>query len=160
VNWFLIYTKPRFEIKLSKKISELGIEVFCPTYKTLRQWSDRKKKVELPLFSSYIFVRLDQCEPVKINWLSGFSHFVYWLGKPVVVRDQEITSIKLFLDKVVHESIKVNHLVVGKEVQIGSGPFKKVKGKVLKIGKKKAVLQIDTLGSLIEAELSLSEIIL
>ena len=144
---------------MSKKISELGIEVYCPTYKTMRQWSDRKKKVELPLFSSYVFVKLDHYDPIKINWINGFSHFVYWLGKPAVVRDQEISSIQLFLSKVVHETIRVNQLEVGKEVKISSGPFKQVKGKVLKIGKKKAILQIDTLGSLIEAELSLNEIL-
>ena len=55
-HWLVIYTKPRSEKKVSQRLKEMGIMIFCPTVTTVRQWSDRKKKVEVPLFNSYVFV--------------------------------------------------------------------------------------------------------
>jgi transcription antitermination factor NusG len=137
----------------------MGYEVYCPTIKTLKQWSDRKKKVEEPLFRSYVFIKMAPHEVSQIYWVPGFSRFVNWLGKPVIVRESEIESIKMFLNRVVHDSIQIDHFTVGDQITIRSGALKKVKGVVLKIGKRKAVLQIDSLGTLIKAEVALSDLV-
>lgn len=154
----MIYSKPRHEIKLASRLTDMGIECYCPTIKTIKQWSDRKKKVEEPLFKSYVFVNVDEADRENIFHVPGFSRFVFWLGKPIVVREEEIIATKNFLNKVVHDSILVKKLEVGKEVRISSGVLKNMAGKLLKIKGNKAILQIDSLGTLVQAEVALTEL--
>ncbi len=157
-KWMLIYSKPRHELKLSERLADMGIEVYCPTVKTVRQWSDRKKKVESPLFKSYVFVNVDEKERESVFWVPGFSRFVFWLGQPVVVREEEIQATKDFLNKVEHNTIKLQRLEVGKEVKVITGPLKNTSGKLLRVHNNKAILQIDTLGTLVSAEVALTEL--
>ena len=158
-KWMLIYSKPRHELKLSKRLAELGIEVYCPTVKTVRQWSDRKKKVEEPLFKSYVFVKVDEKERESVFWVPGFSRFVFWLGKPVIVREAEIQATRDFLSRVEHDTIKLERFKLGEELRVSSGPLKDTKGTLLRLHKNKAVLQIDTLGTLVTAEVALTELV-
>lgn len=154
----LIYTKPRSELKLVKKLEELQYTVYCPTRKTIRQWSDRKKKIAEPLFKSYVFIYIKPAQMQDITWVPGFSRFVYWLGKPVVVRDEEIEATRQFIDKVAHDTIAIKRFDVGQNVKVSVGPLKNVEGKILRISKKKAQLQIDSLGTVMSAELALSDL--
>ena len=152
-SWRLIYSKPRHELKLSARLRAMDIETYCPTRKTVRQWSDRKKKIEEPLFSSYVFVRPTTKQMEQIFYVPGFSRFVYWQGKPVLVRDQEIEATRQFLDQVVHDTILLSKFEIGKTVKVGTGPLKNMDGKLLEISNNKAILQIDTLGTLVKAQI-------
>lgn len=76
-EWFVIYTKPRCEKKIAQKLEALGIEVFCPLITTIKQWSDRKKKVEIPLFSSYIFLKIAEAKRKDVFQISGVLNYVY-----------------------------------------------------------------------------------
>jgi transcription antitermination factor NusG len=154
----LIYSKPRHELKLSARLASLQIECYCPTIKTMRQWSDRKKKVEEPLFKSYVFVRVDDSDREQVFHVPGFSRFVYWLGRPVIVRDEEIAETQNFLNKVVHDSILIQRLEIGKEVRVVSGPLKNTTGKLFRIRGNKATLKIDSLGTIVQAEIALTEL--
>ena len=66
INWYVIYTKPRSEKKVAERLSEDGVEVYCPMIKTIRQWSDRKKKVLLPMFPGYVFVHVSLMDKTKL----------------------------------------------------------------------------------------------
>ncbi len=90
MTWFVLYVKPQNEIKVGKALTALGIEVFCPTKKEVRQWSDRKKTVEVPLFKSYVFVKLEAQNRNQVFSVPGVVRYLFWLGKPAVVRDEEI----------------------------------------------------------------------
>jgi len=158
-QWMLIYAKPRHELKLAKWLMQAGLEVYCPTIKTMRQWSDRKKKVEEPLFKSYLFINICHNRREEVYIAPGFSRFVYWLGKPVVVRAEVIEATKLFLDAVNHDTILHQKLKPGNNVKIIAGPLQNSEGKILEIKKNKARLQIDALGTIITAEVSLSHIL-
>ena len=158
-QWMLLYSKPRHELKLSKKLSDMGFETYCPTVKSVRQWSDRKKKIEEPLFKSYVFAKLKDSEREQVFFVPGFSRFVFWLGKPVIVRECEITATKNFLAKVVHDSIRVKQLQVGDNVHVAIGPLKNVEGKLLRIQGQQATLQIDTLGTIVQAKIALADLI-
>ncbi len=158
-SWFLIYSKPRHELRLAERLSDRGIETYCPTLKTVRQWSDRKKKITEPLFKSYLFVRPEKVQMEEIFFVPGFSRFVYWLGKPVKVRHADIEATRAFLNKVVHDSVSVEQFQVGQKVRIVSGPMARVDGVILEKGSKKAILQIDSLGTLVKAEVALTDIV-
>ena len=60
MNWFVIHTKPRFEKKVEERLLSLGIEAYCPTRKEIRLWSDRKKKIDIPVLPSMVLVRLEE----------------------------------------------------------------------------------------------------
>jgi transcription antitermination factor NusG len=96
-KWFAVYTKPRWEKKVHRSLSEKELESYCPLNKVSKQWTDRVKVVEEPLFKSYVFVRIAEDELTRVRMVGGVLNFVYWNGKPAVVRDSEIEDIRRFL---------------------------------------------------------------
>lgn len=111
----------------------------------MRQWSDRKKKVDIPMFPSYIFAHVEEAERHELLQDPGVLNYVYWLGKPAIVRDDEIEAIRQIADE--GEDIAVSSLQVekGQLVEIGHGPFKGMKGKIDQINKSNIVLYIQQL---------------
>ena len=75
--WYVVYTKPRWEKKVYSLLEEEGIEAYCPLNKVHKQWSDRMKWVEEPLFKSYVFVRLAEEEMSQVRMVSGVINYVY-----------------------------------------------------------------------------------
>jgi len=148
-KWLVVYTTPRAEKKVYDRLKEQGIETYLPLYTTIRQWSDRKKKVELPLFNSYVFVRVGEKERFVVLETYGVVRFLYFLKKPAVVRDKEIEAIRQFLNQTEGLKIKIE---VGQKVEIASGPMEGIYGKVVRIGKEKLVLHIEQLSMTLIAE--------
>jgi transcription antitermination factor NusG len=97
--WYAVYTKPRWEKKVDGLLKEQGYESYCPLNKVRRKWSDRYKIIEEPLFSSYVFIHLTEKEVKTVRQVNGIINFVYWNGKPGVVKDDEIVSIQKFLNE-------------------------------------------------------------
>ena len=147
--WNVLYTTPRAEKKVYDRLMELGIETYLPLYKTIRQWSDRKKKVEVPLFNSYIFVRSPGKQRFEILTVYGVVRYLYYLGKPAIIRQKEIDGIRRFLNQTEGYKITVE---VGDKVEIASGVMEGVFGEVIRVGKDKLVLQIEQLGMNLVAE--------
>jgi len=145
-KWFAIYTKPRWEKKVNQLLTDKGVECYCPLNKVKRKWSDRTKTVEEPLFKSYVFVKVSEEERTKVRLTNGVVNFVYWNGKPAVVREKEIQVIKLFLDE--HENVQVRpmDLSVQQRVLITSGTFMDRTATVLDVRKKEVKVSIDSLG--------------
>src|SRR5271170_1144069 len=98
MNWFVLYTKPRWEKKVYTLLTGNNIEAYCPLNRVRRKWSDRVKWVEEPLFKSYVFVRIAAEEQIRVRMIAGVVNFVYWLGKPAVVKNKEIEVIRKFLN--------------------------------------------------------------
>jgi len=98
-HWYAVYTKPRWEKKVAEVLTRNSIENYCPLNKVLRQWHDRKKVVQEPLFTSYVFVKVEESRFSELRRIGGVLNLVYWLQKPAVIRDEEITMIRKFLDE-------------------------------------------------------------
>src|SRR5436305_10048529 len=96
-QWFAIYTKPRWEKKVDGLLLRKGIESWCPLQKVERQWSDRKKIINDPIFKSYVFVRIKPEERLPVLQTEGVLNFVHFLGKPAVIKDEEVANIKSYL---------------------------------------------------------------
>ena len=149
-KWLAIYTKPRSEKKVAERLTKLGIDVYCPTYTTLRQWSDRKKKVTLPVFSSYVFVKVLEKERQIVLQDQGVMSFVFWLGKPAVIQEEEIKHLKIFLGEHKDSSFNIKALEPGDKVTLQQGVFAGEEGKVEKVGNKKAYILLESVGLLVE----------
>ena len=157
-KWFAIYTRPRWEKKANLLLVEKGIESYCPLNKVKRKWSDRMKMVEEPLFKSYVFVKVAETDRSLVRMTSGVINFVYWNGKPAVIKDKEIQNIRRFLDE--FENVEVHPLILkpDQRVKIASGPLMDQEGKVLDVRNKKVKVAIDSLGYVLIAYVERSKL--
>ena len=144
--WTAFYTKSRNEKKIAERLSARGYEIFCPMRTVLKQWSDRKKKVKEPVFTSYIFARVDEAARMSILNDSGIVCNVHWLGNPVKIRDCEINEIRAFLEE--HSDAVVSSLNFrsGDHIEINSGPLSGSNGVISEVRGGKAFLLIRGLG--------------
>ena len=145
MKWFVLYTKPNYELKVAEGINTLGINAYCPTYSEIKHYSDRKKKVKKPLLPSYVLVQLSEQDRPKVFSIPGVVRYLFWLGKPAVVREEEIKLLKSNL-KGVFDEANISKLSIGKEYTIPSGPLKGQTGKVLDVLKNKLRLELPSLG--------------
>ncbi|WP_417885255.1 UpxY family transcription antiterminator [Zunongwangia sp.] len=152
MKWYVIYTKPKAELKVTNTLEKLGVEVYCPTFEEIRQWSDRKKKITTPLFKSYVFVRLKEKERPIVFDVPGVVRYLFWLGKPAIVRNCEIEDLKQWLSRKDLTQIKATSFKVGDEVQLAN-TIDKNKLIIEEICRGKAKLILPKLGYKIEAKL-------
>jgi transcription antitermination factor NusG len=152
-KWYAVYTKPRWEKKVAEFLTKQEIENYCPLNKVWRQWSDRKKLVHEPLFKSYVFVRIEEADQRKVREVFGILNFLTWLGKPAVIRDEEINLIRQFLNE--HENIKTQKcdIKINDTVRITSGPFSFQKGNVVEVRNNAIKVFLPSLGYEMIAEI-------
>ena len=144
-KWFVVYTRPQQELKVSEQLSRMGITNYCPTITLIKQYSDRKKKVIKPLLSSYVLVELEEKERNKVFACCGIVRYLFFLGKPAVVRASEINLMQDNLNGVYHD-VKVTSLSMGQSHTIKEGPFSGFTGKVVQSDNTKVKLEIASLG--------------
>jgi transcription antitermination factor NusG len=143
--WFAIYTRPKNEKKVVEGLEKLGIEVYCPMVTQVKQWSDRKKKVEMPLINSYVFVNIEDKNRNTVFEVSGVVRYLFWLGKPAVIQEQEIEALKASL-KGILSAVEVNGIQPGDSLTISKGPFQGKEGVVSQVDKNKIRLVLKELG--------------
>jgi transcription antitermination factor NusG len=148
--WYVVYTAPKAEKQVEQRLINQGFEVFLPLHLTPRKWSDRIKMVEMPLFPSYLFVLTRKSDLYDLVRVPGLARIVYFEGEPAVVRPQEIRAIRQFLECANGKSCS---LELDDEVKVAVGPMKDAGGRVIKIGKKYAVLLLDKLGLQVQVAL-------
>ena len=144
-TWYAVYTKPRWEKKVAAVLLDKGIENYCPINKVTRQWSDRKKVVLEPVFKGYVFVRLEEDKKWEVKQVNGVLNFVYWLGKPAKIRDEEIDMIRKFLNEFDDVQVEAKGVVVKSEVRIKQGVMMNYHGVVVEVLGNRAVVKIDAL---------------
>ena len=123
-KWLVFYTKSRWERKVEKYLRQFGFEPYLPLHKVLRQWSDRKKKLEIPLFNSYIFVYDYEHRIQDMLKVPGISWNIRHNGKPAVLRVSELEMIKRFISSGLFlETTSVADLEPGDRVKVIDGPL-------------------------------------
>jgi transcription antitermination factor NusG len=158
-KWYAVYTKPRWEKKVNSLLTEKGFESYCPLNKVRRKWSDRIKLVEEPLFKSYVFVNIEESDRNNIRMTNGVMNFVYWLGKPAVIKEKEIIAIRNFLNEYEDVQITPIQLSPSQRVKITTGPLMDREGKVVDIRGKMVKVAIDSLGYILMAYINRTKLI-
>ena len=143
--WFVIYTKSRNEKKVAELLQKNGVEVFCPLVKLKKNWSDRKKIVETPLFNSYVFVNLSEKDRNVVFNVPGVIRYVFWLKKPAVARDSEIERLKSVLHETM-DSFSIENYQIGDSVKISEGVFKGLDGVIEKQSNNKLHVILENVG--------------
>lgn len=150
-NWYAVYTRPRWEKKIAENLTKKGIENYCPLNRVLRQWHDRKKIIHEPLFTCYVFVRVEEAIFSEIKKTEGIINFVYWLRKPALINKSEIETIKKFLNEYSNIQLEKVALNIHDKVKILGGPLMNQEGKVLSINNKLVKVALPSLGYLMIA---------
>ncbi|KOP39474.1 antitermination protein NusG [Flavobacterium sp. WLB] len=150
MNWYVIYTKPKWEKKVAERLIQMGIECYCPLITKIKQWSDRKKKVEMPLFNSYVFVQLPDSERNSVFEIAGVVRYLFWLGKPAVVRDEEINIIKNSLKAPNIADASVIPFHVGDKIKLESGVFNNQNVIVQEVSNTHYILVLESLGCVLK----------
>ena len=157
-TWFAVYTRPRTEKKVADNLSRRKIENYCPLNRVVKQWSDRKKMVMEPLFTSYVFVHATEKELSAIRQTDGVINFVYWLNKPAVIKDTEITAIKRFLHENTNVKLERMPIYVNDNVRILNGPLMEYEGQVLSVKNNTVRIALPSMGYLMYANLETSNV--
>ncbi len=153
-QWYVVYTKPQWELKAYKQLTEQGLEAYCPTYTEVRQWSDRKKKLRRPYFINYLFVCLEERERNRAFASPGVLRYLFWQGRPAVVREEEVRLMREYLDGERLTDARVERYAVGDEVTFARGALKDRQARIEEINRQQVRLLLPALGYRITARLA------
>lgn len=157
-KWYAVYTRPRCEKKVSEILTRKKIENYCPINKVVKQWSDRKKVIYEPLFTSYVFVRVPELAITSLKQTQGVINLVYWLGKPAVIRDFEIEEIKKFLCDYVNIKLEKSPISISDKIRILGGPLMEFEGEVMSVGNNTVKVALPSLGYMMFAEVETANV--
>jgi transcription antitermination factor NusG len=157
-KWFVLYTKPKYEKKVYGQLLEKKIESFLPLQEVMKQWSDRKKKVEEPLFPGYVFIHSGEKERLLSLNTVGVVRCLTFKGRLAVVNDFEIENIKKLLSY--GKILEVHSLLgIGARVKIIQGPLSGMIGLLTEVrGGKRFTISIEDLNSSISIEIPIEDI--
>jgi len=135
-HWYAVYVRSRYEKKVHQWLEEKELTSFLPLLETMRQWSDRKKKVYEPLFRGYVFVNIDmKHEHVKVLETEGVVKFIGIGRNPSVISERDIEWLRTLVREpdALHQTVST--MPVGRKVRVLAGPFKDLEGIVVKRGR-------------------------
>jgi len=148
-KWFVLCTKPRNELKVLNRLISLGIDAYTPSRIELRQWSDRKKKVLVPLLPSMVLVRLDEKEVQKVFDIPGVVRYLFEHGTRAVVSNEEVQAMQMYLENI--HTLNKQGLAEGDTVQV---PMLDQEAILLSVKGKKCIAQLKKLGAIVSFQLS------
>jgi len=156
-RWYPVYTNSRAEKKAYQELQRKGIEAYLPLRKEVKQWSDRKKVVEEPLFKSYLFVRISNKEHAEVLMTQGISRFLYFSGKIAIMPDKQMEDLKLLMASGEDLELIEHDIQPGERVLVNAGPFKGMIAELVSIKNKRSlVLKLENLGYAIEVKTSMA----
>lgn len=145
-KWYALYTRPRAEKLVYQRLVEAGIETFLPLQKTYRMWSDRKKLVEKPLLSSYVFVKTNKKSFPKVYKTNGVVKFISFEGQPVSIPQNQIDNLRLLVNSDAPIEVSSERFATGDNVEVINGSLIGLTGELIKIGSKnRVIVRIDRL---------------
>lgn len=159
-HWYAVYTKSRAEKRVQEIMLEQGFTVYLPLVKTLRQWSDRKKKVEIPLIASYIFVNISDDEYFDVLNIPGVVAFVSFEGKAARIPKNQIDILQAAVNQDLEIEIQKNLIYPGEKVKIIAGPLKGAEGEFLmEKHKRNFILNMYNIGFALKIEVNASDVV-
>ena len=150
LDWFVLYTKARHELKVVKGLKQIDIEAYTPTKLEYRTWSDRKKKVQTCLLSSMVLVRLHEKEVNKVFNVPGVRRYLFFDGARAVVYNYEVNAMKRFLEEK-FEIANQTKFEIGNSVEV---PFLDQEGEIIEIEGKKCIIRLQMLGATMSFQLN------
>lgn len=160
--WYALYVHSRAEKKVHALLTEMGFEAYLPLITVMRKWSDRMKKVEEPLFKSYLFVRADEKYHFDIVNIPGVTKVIRFEKKAVIVPENQINAIKKYCNDYTEEDNNNNNIIEfheGQLVRITTGEMMGLVGRLAPINnKKRLIVYIESVGHYLPINISRSKV--
>lgn len=159
--WYALYVHSRAEKKVYERLKEMDLEAYLPLVTKMKQWSDRMKKVEEPLFKSYLFVRSDEKRHYEILAIPGVTKFVCFEHKAVVVPENQINAVKKYCNDYVEDEKETEEIELheGQLVRITSGEMSGLIGRLAPINnKKRLIVYIESVGHYLPINISRTKV--
>jgi transcriptional antiterminator RfaH len=158
--WYAIYTRSRGEKKVAEVLKNDGFEVYLPTVKTLREWSDRKKMVEVPLISSYVFIKVSEKEYYNVLNASGAVRYVTFEGKAAPIRESQMLAMRMAVEGNAPIELISKRLKPGQPVKIIAGPMKGAEGEYLETKHKhNFIINLNHIGFSLKIEINANDVV-
>ncbi|HTW31713.1 MAG TPA: UpxY family transcription antiterminator [Candidatus Sulfotelmatobacter sp.] len=157
-RWYAVYTHARHEKKISEQLSQKSIEQFLPLYETVHRWKDRRVRLQLPLFPSYVFVRIALLDQPRVLETPGVVRLVSFSGKPVPLPDLEISALRQGLSSGLRAE-PLAYTALGRRVRVKSGPLCGLTGKLVRRKENyRIVIAIESINRSILCEVSVDDV--
>jgi len=157
--WYAAYTASRHEKTVAEHLRQRNIECFLPLYETVRRWNNGRHRVQLPLFPSYVFVRMAMCDKLRVLQVPGLAQLVTFQGSPAVLPDSEIETLRGALAAGVMAQ-PYRYLNVGSKVEICRGPLQGMRGVLLRHqGQFRVVLSVEMIMRSIVLEVDAADVV-
>ncbi len=153
MSWFVLCVKAQQETKVADILQRMNVEVFCPVVRDTRDWSDHKKVVETPLFKSYVFVNLEEKYRGLVFGAPGVERYLFWQGKPAVVSNEDIWTIKKWMADDTNDVEALSKLIPGSEIMVEKGVLKDHSGIVYWVRKNNMSFVLKEMGVTVQAKL-------
>lgn len=160
-QWYAVYTRSRHEQRVYDRLSWAETEVFLPMMETVRQWSDRRKRILLPLFPGYVFVKMAWHPVIRLNLLKvpGVVRIVTDYENPAPIPEQQILAIQRFIASEIHLD-PCPYMRVGQRVEIRRGALKGLQGiLVRKKGEYRFVISVDLIQKSVSVEVNAEDLL-
>ena len=153
MNWYVLHTKPRSEKKVEEKLLSLGINAYCPTHSEIRFWSDRKKRIQVPILPSMVLVNIDTKNINRVFESSCVIRYMFWLGKRAIVRQEEVDILKKYLNGSYNFiNSKISNIKVGDNLSLSS--FNNETGIVNRISNNNIWIYLKSIGYSVKLKLA------
>ncbi|MBC8173353.1 MAG: UpxY family transcription antiterminator [Chitinophagales bacterium] len=150
-QWYVLYVRSRAEKKVKDRLDRLRIETFLPLVKVVRQWSDRKKHVQVPLFNGYLFLFIHPDDFLKVKMIEGVVDFVKYEKRYATIRPGEIETIRKFLETGIHLEATPDTFAPGEKVKINFGPLHDSVGELIEIrNEKHFIVRIEVINQILK----------
>ena len=149
IKWFVLFTKPRHELKVLERLISLGIQTYTPTKIVTRQWSDRKKKITIPLLPSMVLVNLENKDPNLVFDVPGVVRYLFEQGNRALVSNDEVIAMQCYENNTLQ--INDDELKIGDTVNV---PLLQQEAVVLSQKGKNCIAQLKRLGAIVKFQLS------
>lgn len=153
--WFVLITQPNSEKKVESRLQKMGIKAYCPTRTEYRQWSDRIKKVRIPLLPSMILVNIEEAERSIVFNAPGVLRYLFWMGKPAIVHKHEVEALEEISEKG-REILAVEKIEEGDEIKINNFGTEVKEGVVQKVSGNQCWIALKNLGFIIKLNTKVS----
>lgn len=161
VGWYVLYTKSRAEKQVSDRLEKVGIQTYLPTHRVLRQWSDRKKWVTVPLFNSYLFVHLNNDKDyLSVLQERGAAWFVNFAGKPAIIREEDLLTLQQLIEKDLPIETSDHLFEPGTKTFVQTGPMTGLEVEIISYNnKEKVIVRMESLEQVIMINLPKEDLI-
>ncbi|MCH8534152.1 MAG: UpxY family transcription antiterminator [Flavobacteriaceae bacterium] len=152
-KWYVLYSRPNAEKKLAERLSEQGIEAYCPTRTEVRKWSDRKKKVQVPVLPSMVLVNIKFSQKNHVFDNPSAVRFLYWSKEPAVVTEEEVQALKESLSSSKTLKAETEKIIPGQKIDLSELGFEGQKGKVKYISGNQCWVILESIGYVVKVTL-------